>query len=998
MIRPIALLLLVCLAAGPPALATPSRPAAKARASYVDTTRRLDINELTLFVANDGILGAERATWSGGLLFPRGASTSVLFASGLWVGARVSGELRVTAAHYASEYSPGAMIGGVADDPAKSEYRVWKVSRWTGNPSDTAHVERSGTELAADPTLDPLLHHGWSEYLANAVPHGAPVRTWDLPVPGGGTVPVQGPDVPGDLMLWSVFNDADASRHVQEPGSTPPLGIEVRQSVFGYAGTGPAGQMAFVRWRIVHRGAQPLDSLVVAMWLDSDLGGHTDDFVGSDTTRSLGFAYNAFSSDGYYLWRPPAFGVDLLDESFDPTRGRTLGMDAFAGFFKGRDPVTAAQAWALMRGAPWEGRPPEAGPYDLTGDPVMNTGDLDRNPADRRMLVARHHGTLMPGDSVDVTLVLAVGQGLNRLDSITQLLCLDDQAQAIREQGFPHPPPAPVACPAGPVVCPRTPDWFAAACGGSGELRPGQLDSLARALDQQSVTFDWGAIAPRDAMCAVFGDGLDVRAQAKREYAALLANTMLLRPTGSPTVWLDPTAPVSCTALPARTVAELAEIAPISPVFAAEYLNEDQAHRRALEGLDWGGEGFAGGAGFGYTFFGGTLDPNLVPADSFPNVQLRFDGTQKAYRFLRLERASDGGIPPQGRAYLYRGYVDVPFRCWDATNGVPLEAVFVERCLTADDGTILPRAQQPATFDSTWAPDTSPQGGREYLLALSHEYAGVAKPQIGYDGALTDHSQPLLYALWSRLRGTFDAIDPLDRFDFRYQVPPSPGADARLLVLESQPLADPGVAAEYASIRDCLASLNRGDWLHEPCDAAEPQPPALVSAAADFRQVLLTWRMPPGERERLERLSPADDFWVHVGTFYVGPSGHVEYRDTEVQPGQRYGYRLGPSPFAAPPYLETFVDVPLPSALALSTMFPNPGSGTRTVRFTLRSSERATLQVLDVAGRSHVKREVGSLGPGTHVITITDRLPPGIYLLRLRQGGDDANSKAVVIR
>jgi hypothetical protein len=96
--------------------------------------------------------------------------------------------------------------------------------------------------------------------------------------------------------------------------------------------------------------------------------------------------------------------------------------------------------------------------------------------------------------------------------------------------------------------------------------------------------------------------------------------------------------------------------------------------------------------------------------------------------------------------------------------------------------------------------------------------------------------------------------------------------------------------------------------------------------------------------------------------------------------------------------LETFVDVPLPSALALSTMFPNPGGTQRTVRFTLRSYERATLEILDIAGRSHVKRDVSSLGPGSHVITVTDRLPPGIYLLRLRQGGDDASSKAVVIR
>jgi hypothetical protein len=997
-----AVLPLLMLAALSPGLASPARPLHATRATDVDTTRRLDINELTMFVANDGILGFDRTELGGGLFFPRGASTSVLFASGLWIGARVAGDLRLTTAYYGSEFSPGAMPGGIGDDPAKPEYRVWKVARWTGSPSDTAHVERSSAELAADPMLDPLLHHGWSEYLANAVPHGAPVRAWQLPVAGGGTVSVPGPDVSGDLLLWSVFNDADATRHDQQPGSTSPLGIEVRQSVFAYAGTGPTGKMTFVRWRIVNRGAQTLDSLRVAMWLDSDLGGFTDDFVGCDTTRSMGFTYNALASDASYLWKPPAFGVDLLDESLDATRGRSLGVDAYAGFSKGRDPVTAADAWALMSGAPWEFRPPEAGPFDLTGDPVTNSGDLDQFPSDRRMLLARHHGTLAPGDSLDVTLVLVVGQGANRLDSVTQLRCLDDQAQSVRDSNFPYPPPAPVACPAGPLECPRTPGWFAAACDGSGELRAGQLDSLALALDQQSVTFAWGALARRDSLCGVFGDEHDARAQAKREYAALLANATgantLMKTSGSGAIRLDPGMPVSCSALPARTVGEMVAPAPIARVLAADYVNEDQTHRRALEGIDWGGEGFGGGAGFGYTFFGGTIDPAIVSADSFPSIQFRFDGTQKAYRFLRLERASDGSAPPQGRAYLYRGYASVQFQCRDVTGNQQFEAAFVERCLTADDGTILPVEQQPATFDKRWAPDFTGDGGHEYLFALSRAYAGVEKGEIGYDGSIADGSQPLLYALWSRRRSNFDAIDPSDRFDFRYELPPSPGADARLLALEGRPLSDPAVEAEYASIRDCLASLNRGDWLNEPCDAAAPLPPSLVSAVADFQHVSLTWQMPPGELEHLERFSPTDDFWVHVGTIPVGPSGLVEYRDTDIRPGQRYGYRLGPSAGSAPPYVESFVNVPLPSSLALSTMFPNPGGTQRTVRFTLRSHEHATLEILDIAGRSHVKREVSALGPGSHVITITDRLPPGIYLLRLQQGGEEANSKAVVIR
>jgi hypothetical protein len=117
--------------------------------------------------------------------------------------------------------------------------------------------------------------------------------------------------------------------------------------------------------------------------------------------------------------------------------------------------------------------------------------------------------------------------------------------------------------------------------------------------------------------------------------------------------------------------------------------------------------------------------------------------------------------------------VNVPFQCWDAINNIQFEAAFVERCVTADDGTILPPAQQPATFDSTWAPSADPaDGGREYLFSLRREYAGVAKePEIGHDGALVDSTQALMYALWVNQRTVNDVIDPADQFEFVFANP-----------------------------------------------------------------------------------------------------------------------------------------------------------------------------------------------------------------------------------
>jgi len=69
------------------------------------------------------------------------------------------------------------------------------------------------------------------------------------------------------------------------------------------------------------------------------------------------------------------------------------------------------------------------------------------------------------------------------------------------------------------------------------------------------------------------------------------------------------------------------------------------------------------------------------------------------------------------------------------------------------------------------------------------------------------------------------------------------------------------------------------------------------------------------------------------------------------------------------------------------------------VTFQLASSARATLQLADVAGRIIEALEVGTLGPGSHDVTLAARrLPAGLYMVRLRQDESSAARKAVVLR
>ena len=83
-----------------------------------------------------------------------------------------------------------------------------------------------------------------------------------------------------------------------------------------------------------------------------------------------------------------------------------------------------------------------------------------------------------------------------------------------------------------------------------------------------------------------------------------------------------------------------------------------------------------------------------------------------------------------------------------------------------------------------------------------------------------------------------------------------------------------------------------------------------------------------------------------------------------------------------------------PLAFALEGIRPNPTSGLElAVHFVLAPGVAASLELVDVAGRRIVAREVGSLGEGRHTLNLGAgrHLAPGLYLVRLRQGVRSCN-------
>jgi hypothetical protein len=150
----------------------------------------------------------------------------------------------------------------------------------------------------------------------------------------------------------------------------------------------------------------------------------------------------------------------------------------------------------------------------------------------------------------------------------------------------------------------------------------------------------------------------------------------------------------------------------------------------------------------------------------------------------------------------------------------------------------------------------------------------------------------------------------------------------------------------------------------------------------------------------LERRTSSSD-WQPIASVIPDGSGRFVHVDTQVESGERYGYRVlslraGMEQVSE----ETWVDVPRSAQLSLAGFQPNPAGRRLSVAFTLPNAAPARLELLDVGGRRIVDRRLEGWAAGAHVVDLDMRgtLPAGTYFVRLTHGGDVLTARGVVIR
>ena len=268
---------------------------------------RFFINNINMPMDNKGVLSDVYRIPGGSL--GRYNDIVFLFSGGFWLSGYNDDTLWANAQATASRianYIPGN-VDSNQNDP---RYKVYVVNQFNTPFGDEWQQWKFAVNLGAD------FYDGDSDGIYNPI---------DLNNNGKWDSDEDKPDIIGYQVAWCVFNDGDTIGYHQR--WNPPLGIEIHQTVFGYA-TSLAPQLKnvlFIRYKIINKGTvNPLlDSVYFTAWADADLGIYFDDSVGCDTLTNSGYTYNSTPDDDFGD-KPPAFFINLLQGPYSYIPGETF--------------------------------------------------------------------------------------------------------------------------------------------------------------------------------------------------------------------------------------------------------------------------------------------------------------------------------------------------------------------------------------------------------------------------------------------------------------------------------------------------------------------------------------------------------------------------------------------------------------------------------------------------------------------------------------------------
>ena len=324
-----------------------SRAAACAPATAL---RDLEWNNIDALIETGGSLWQDRANGRSHYFAPKNGDVGVLFAGSLWLGG-VSPDQQLKLAALLYRYSGNDYWTGPLSNDGAAEVDANTCLEWdqfaVSLRSDAA-LHRQYHDCMQDPNCDmaALFPNGYTtpSYFNDYPAHGnvaagqdfyiAPFYDYD----SNGSYEPENGDYPwydltrdidcrsrrredivplyGDQTYYWVFNDK-GNIHSETGGQ--PIGMEIRAQAFAFSTNDEVNNMTFYNYVLINQGSQTLQETYFGTWIDLDIGGHVDDYVGCDVQRGLGYGYNGDAFDDAtalsfgYGDNPPAVGVDFFE-------------------------------------------------------------------------------------------------------------------------------------------------------------------------------------------------------------------------------------------------------------------------------------------------------------------------------------------------------------------------------------------------------------------------------------------------------------------------------------------------------------------------------------------------------------------------------------------------------------------------------------------------------------------------------------------------------------
>ncbi len=421
----------------------------------VKSQKQLNPNTISTWIQNSGTFNQDiRTNNTAGMEWPKGSGKTAIFTTGLCLAGYVNGELRLANASYNGEYTGGYIENGIAK--TSTDFQIFRVA-----PGDDCY---NSVDYANWQTM---------------IPYGAPYRD----VNGNGQYDAC-IDIPGvknaSQTTFICLIDGFPQTHSTSEGfsgGTTPMNAEVHLTSWAYADSVSGVSLSdvqFFKWEIINKNNTAWTGFYSSIVCDPDLGSATDDYIGCDSSRNLGYCFNATNTDGVYGSNPPAVGMRMLRTPIRRSAGPndTLGMTSFC-YFTGtgsggivceQDPSSApSQAYNYMKGlkkdgTPWLNAistPPYITKFCYTGDPETGTGwteytGIIKNcggvttgnvepspPGDRRYILSsgKDNFTFNHGDTQTVVMAQMIARGSNNRNSVTKLKQLSDNVYNVFHNG-----------------------------------------------------------------------------------------------------------------------------------------------------------------------------------------------------------------------------------------------------------------------------------------------------------------------------------------------------------------------------------------------------------------------------------------------------------------------------------------------------------------------------------------------------------------------------------